>query len=79
MRVFFCDGLEVVEEKGAGVGRARPFVTVLENELSTLGDESVVSVRWGRTKARPEDWLGRCPGRHRRDDGESVTEDVRDE
>ena len=42
--VFFRDGLEVVEEEGAGVGRARPFVAVFENDFSTLGDEHRMTV-----------------------------------
>jgi len=66
MRVFFRDGLEVVEEEGTGAGRARPFVAVLDNDFSTLQDESRMSVCLGRAKTRPEDWSGRCPCRHGR-------------
>lgn len=69
MRVFFCDGLKMVEKEGAHVRRARPFVAVLEKEFPTLRDEGRVTVCLGRTKTRPENWSRCCPHRHRRRGG----------
>ena len=66
MRVFFGDRLEVVEKEGAGVGRAGPFLAVLENDFSTLGDESSMSICLGRAETPPENRPRRCPGRHER-------------
>lgn len=64
--VFLRDWLKMIEEEGAGVCRTRPFVTVLEDDFSTLGDEDRMTVGLGGTKTRSENWSRRCPCRHRR-------------
>lgn len=64
MRVCFRDGLQVVEKEGAGIGRAGPFLAVLENNFSTLRNESCVPICLSRAETCPKNWSGRCPCRH---------------
>ena len=66
VRVFFRNRLEVLEKESARVGRAGPFVAVLENDFPTLGDKNRMSIGLDRAKARPENWSGRRPCSHRR-------------
>jgi hypothetical protein len=42
--VCACKGLELGEEKSAGVLRRGPFVTILKDQFSDVGDESSVAV-----------------------------------
>ena len=44
MRVGACDGLEVIVEECAEVGRGYPIVAVLEDHLPDLRDESAMAV-----------------------------------